>query len=106
MARNISIQSALIGALLARGRWASHYVKDSNAALSDLTEALGQAISGGYRIYEADIRTGIAWVHLAEGDPSGARAEAERVRQMSAEMSYHWGQIEAVAVFDVLDRQG
>jgi hypothetical protein len=63
---------------------------------------LGYTLDGGYRIYEADIRVALAWVHLAAGNPSAARAEAERARQMSAEMVYHWGQVDAAEVLAAL----
>jgi len=55
-------------------------------------------VDGGYRIYEADIRMGLAWAHLAAGDRQAARAEAERAQRMSADMSYHWGQVDAAEV--------
>jgi hypothetical protein len=76
-----------------------------NAAFSDLNEALGYAVDGGYRIYEADIRVGLAWAHQAAGPSTGsgqalrrARQEAERARQMSVAMGYHWGRVDAEEV--------
>jgi len=51
----------LIEALLARGRWAAKYMKDATSTFNDLNEALGYAVDGGYRIYEADIRVALAW---------------------------------------------
>jgi hypothetical protein len=59
-----------------------------------LSEALGYATDGDYRIYEADIRIAFAWVHLAEDEPIAACQEAARARTMSQEMGYHWGQVD------------
>jgi len=61
IARGISARYVLIEALLARGRWAAKYMKDATSAFNDLNEALGYAVEGGYRIYEADIRVALAW---------------------------------------------
>ena len=107
IARNISSRDTLIEALLARGRWAARLaanlpqvgnLREVDQAFSDLNEALGYAVDGGYRIYEADIRVALAWAHLAAGDPAAARAEAERAQRMSADMGYHWGQVDAAEV--------
>ena len=57
--------------------------------VSELNEALGYAVDGGYRLYEVDIRVALAWAHLAAGDRQAARAEAERAQHMSADMGYH-----------------
>ncbi len=78
-------------------------MKDANAAFSDLNEALGYAVQGGYRIYEADIRIALAWAHLTpgpsperRGEIEAARTEAERARAMSEEIGYHWGRVDSV----------
>jgi hypothetical protein len=71
---------------------------DGEASPAPAIGVKGMGVAGGYRIYESDIRIALAWAHLAAGDPSAARAEAERARQMSAEMSYHWGQVDAAKV--------
>jgi len=118
IARGISYRPALMEALLARGCWAARYREltgrgdPSGLAFADLDEALGYAVEGGYRIYEADIRVALAWAHLADLalNPSGARrgtveaarAEAERARQMSADMGYPWGQVDAQEVLEEL----
>ena len=52
-------------------------------------------MDSGYRIYQADIRLALAWAYLAAGDRQAARAEAERAQRMSADMGYHWGQVDA-----------
>jgi len=69
-------------------------------AFSDLNEALGYAVEGEYRIYEADIRVALAWAHLANGGPKKAKAEAERALSMSKEMGYYWGQVDAKEVLE------
>ncbi|NMG21062.1 trypsin-like peptidase domain-containing protein [Brasilonema bromeliae] len=97
IARGISNRDVLIEALLARGRWAARR-SEVEAARSDLDEALSYALSGGYRIYEADIRVALAWAHLAEGNYSVAQVQAEKAQRMSAEMGYHWGQVDAAEV--------
>lgn len=97
VARNISVRPALIEALLARGRWAARR-GEVETALSDLREALDYATEGGYRVYEADIRVGLAWAHLAAGDVPAARTEAECAEHMSADMGYHWGKVDASEV--------
>ncbi len=121
IARSITYRPALSEALLARGRWAARYAGQQNPkglrdpsglgqAFNDLQEALGYAVEGGYRIYEADLRVALAWAHLAaartspEGGKSldAARAEAARAREMSAEMGYHWGVVDAEEVGEYL----
>ncbi len=84
------MQYVLIEALLARGRWAARR-GELGPARSDLAEALDYAEAGGYRIYEVDIRLGLAGAHLAEGNLPAGRAEVERARRMSEEMGYYWG---------------
>jgi tetratricopeptide (TPR) repeat protein len=109
LAQGTSYRPALIEALLARGRWQARHVRAAAAAFSDLNEALEYAVSGGYRIYEADIRIALAWAHLSPG-PSpasgqgeeAARAEATRALQMSTEMGYYWGQVDAEEVLQAL----
>jgi tetratricopeptide (TPR) repeat protein len=65
IAHGISHRQVLIEALLARGRWRAKYHEDLTGlenlsgldqAFNDLNEALGYAVNGEYRIYEADIR--------------------------------------------------
>jgi hypothetical protein len=59
---------------------------------------LGYAVEGGYRIYEADIRVALAWMHRAQGNLGTAQREAERARRMSQAMGYYWGQQDAAEV--------
>ncbi len=118
IARSISYQAVLIEALVARGRWAAQYHADLAGwqsgiaqnlsgldssgllpqAFSDLREALSYAVEGGYRLYEADIRLGLAYAHRAADDPQAARQEAQRARALSQAMGYHWGLVEADAL--------
>jgi len=106
IARGISHRPALIKGLLARGRWSARLLKDAPAALSDLNEALEYAVQGGYRIYEVDIRIGLALSHLADKDKQTARTEVERAGRMSEEMGYYWGKVDAEEVLAVLDKEG
>jgi tetratricopeptide (TPR) repeat protein len=122
IARNISHRPSLIEALLARGRFFARHATDPKgfqnpSGLDDLNEALGYALAGGYRIYEADIRIALAWAHLAAANsprPVGegpgerereletARAEAERARAMSEAMGYYWGKVDAEQVLSAI----
>ena len=125
IARSISLRSVLIEALLARGRFyakvavgATHPARTHTAsgsismqdkttdgidgspllltdAFTDLNEALNYAVEGGYRIYEADIRVALAWAYLANGEKEKAKQSAQRALQMSQEMGYHWGKVDA-----------
>jgi tetratricopeptide (TPR) repeat protein len=112
IARSISYRPALIEALLARGRWAAKYMKDATSAFNDLNEALGYAVEGGYRIYEADIRVALAWANAVDSQQSTvdskqkARAEAERALKMSEEMGYYWGKVDAEEVLKEIRGQG
>jgi hypothetical protein len=98
----------LIEALLARGRWqAKQAVQAGNQdslqqASSDLNEALGSAVKGGYRIYEADIRVALAWAHLANKKPELAQQEASRALTMSEDMGYYWGKLDAEEIIGKL----
>jgi tetratricopeptide (TPR) repeat protein len=97
VARNISRDHALIESLIGQGKFFTK-VGDINAAQLNLIEALEYTTRGGYRIYEADIRVALAWAHLAASAPLSAKAEAERALQMSQEMGYHWGKVDAEEV--------
>ena len=48
------------------------------------------------------IGVALAWTHLAAGEPERARQEAERAQQMSVQMGYHWGQVDAAEVLAAL----
>jgi tetratricopeptide (TPR) repeat protein len=68
-------------------------------ARQHLDEALTYATTSGYRIYEADLRIALAWLHWREGDLVTARREADRAKRASDEMGYFWGQVDSVAFF-------
>jgi tetratricopeptide (TPR) repeat protein len=103
IARSITKRAVLVEALLARGRWYARNMKESAAAFSDLNEALDYAVDGEYRIYEADIRIALSWAYLADGNQSAVRAEADRALNMSEDMGYHWGKVDAKEVLAELD---
>ncbi|TKJ38377.1 serine protease [candidate division LCP-89 bacterium B3_LCP] len=103
IARGITFLPALIEALLARGRWYAKYRSDPQVAFSDLEEALEYALDSGYKIYEADIRIALAWAHYAAGDPTAARAEAERALRESEKMGYHWGKLDSEEILGKLE---
>jgi tetratricopeptide (TPR) repeat protein len=118
IARVISVQFVLIEALLARGRFlvktsevfAKHprnavkgaETSEVSQAFNDLNEALGYCLESGYRIYEADVRVALAWAYLANGEKEKAKASAERALQMSNEMGYHWGKVDAEEVLKAI----
>lgn len=77
-------------------------MKDANVALSDLNEALGYCIESGYRIHEANVRVALGWAYLANGEKDKAKQSAERALQMSNEMGYYWGKVDAEEVLKVI----
>jgi tetratricopeptide (TPR) repeat protein len=121
IARSISRRDVLIEALLARERFLAKYHEDLTGfseasrnkvegqnlsgleqAFSDLNEALGYCLESGYRIYEADVRVALAWAYLANGEKEKAKGSAERALQMSNEMGYHWGKVDAEEVLKAM----
>lgn len=100
IARDFFRRDILIEALSARGRW---YVRcnELDAARYDLIEALNLARTNGYRIYEVDVRVGLAWMYHASGKFEEARREAEQAQQMSKEMGYYWGKVEAQEIVTI-----
>ncbi len=92
IARSISYRPALIEALLARGDpqgFQNLAGLELDTAFDNLNEALGYAIQGGYRIYEADIRAALARAYRIQGDPARAREQGLRARALSEDMGYH-----------------
>lgn len=69
-----------------------------------LDEALTYATTSGYRIYEANLRIALAWLHWREGDLITAQREAERAKRSSEEMGYFWGRVDAAALFAHIDQ--
>jgi len=103
IAQGIAHHPSLIEALLARGRWGARAPQRAsggigtlpNTVFSDLNEALGHAITSGYRIYEADIRVALAWAYFNTGDVARARQEAARAQSISEATGYHWSNLDA-----------
>jgi tetratricopeptide (TPR) repeat protein len=106
IARGISARDVLIEALLARGKWQAKHMKDANATFSDLNEALDYCVESEYRIYEADVRVALGWAFLANGEQEKAKQSAERALQMSSEMGYYWGKVDAEEVLSVIASDG
>ncbi len=94
IAKRLSDRTTYVEALMANGRAAVER-GEHEAARMNLNEALMYASMNGYRLYEADIRVGLARAQLGAGNKAVAAAEAERAHSMSAVMEYHWGQVEA-----------
>jgi DNA-binding NarL/FixJ family response regulator len=90
LARSTSRRDVLIEALLARGRWQA-LQGETEWTFRDLNEALSYAMADGYRIYEIDIRIGLAWANLSAGEVDLAYAEAERALSMCTDTGYYWG---------------
>jgi tetratricopeptide (TPR) repeat protein len=91
----------LIVVLMRRGRWASRFGPRSRA-LPDLLAALELCTAGGIRVYEADVRIGLAWHHLREGDPEHARREVGAALAICEEIGYHWGLLDAREVLNAV----
>jgi tetratricopeptide (TPR) repeat protein len=87
IARRIAHRPTLTQALLARGRAAAQR-HDTDAASSDLAEALDLAQTSDYRLYEADIRLALALLHRSSGNMPAARAEEQYVRHIRAATGY------------------
>jgi NB-ARC domain len=100
IARSTPRFDALIEALSSRGQWAARQ-GDFKTARNDLSEALRCATVNGYRLFEADVRVGLAWFHYGEKNLIAARAEAVQAQEMSQDMGYRWG---AIAAQEVLER--
>jgi tetratricopeptide (TPR) repeat protein len=68
-----------------------------------LDEAMTYTTTGGYRIYEANLRIALAWLHWREGDLVTARREANRAKRASEEMGYFWGRVDSAAFWVHID---
>ncbi len=98
IARGVSARHTLIEVLLAHGKFlakTSSKIDSLNQAFNDLNEALGYCVEGGYRIYEADVRVALGWAYLAQSEKQKAKESAARALQMSEEMGYYWGKLDA-----------
>lgn len=103
VARGISHRPTLIEALKAHG---SSLVQRNkiDEGWNDLSEALGHARKGNYRINEANIQIGFSWLLFKQAEQAGeanslvrdekrtqAQETAKRAFKMSKEMGYYWG---------------
>jgi hypothetical protein len=52
------------------------------------------------------VRVALAWAYLANYEEDKAKQSAERALQMSNEMGYHWGKVDAAEVLSVIARSG
>ena len=68
-----------------------------------LDEAMTYTTTGGYRIYEANLRIALAWLHWREVDLVTARREANRAKRASEEMGYFWGRVDSAAFWVHID---
>lgn len=100
IARSISSLATLIEALIRRGYFLARYARNYEEAFIDLNEALHYSERGRCRWYEADIRIAFAWAHLANHENQKAKESAARALQMSVEMGYHWGKVDAEEVMN------
>jgi tetratricopeptide (TPR) repeat protein len=103
LAQTVFRLDVLIEALISRGYW---FIKQEDIVASgmDLNEALEYTVDNEFRIYEADIRIGLAQVAFAKGDISSARYEAQCAQQTSTEMNYYWGKIESAKFLSDLEK--
>jgi tetratricopeptide (TPR) repeat protein len=92
LARSISRLDVLIQALSAYGRFLARHGEDATGVLN---EALRLARNGGYRLYEVDVRVGLAWASLQTNESAAARREAGQAQRMSTDMGYAWGREDA-----------
>lgn len=99
LARQVAHPPTLIEALLARGRGqvidATEARKPHQAAtpvpaeaLDDLYEALGYSTAGGYRIYEAQIRSALSLALQQMGDASASAEQKRRAHRIAAALGY------------------
>lgn len=100
LARNMAETTVLLEALLARGRWAA--ATGAPDAQADLSEALYYARGGGYQLYEADIRLGLAQLEKNRGDRTRAREHAMTANDLATTTLYHWAKMEAGKLIEAL----
>ena len=103
IARRITHWPALTGMLSARGQWMARVYEDIEVARNDLEEALEYAITGGYRLYEADIYIGFAWASHVDGNVPNARNNAKQAMALSEKIGYSLGLRKANEVMEAID---
>ena len=115
--RRVNRTDILIDVLLARGRWRARAQQEAMGAFADLREALDYAVKKGYRLYEIDLRIGLAWAYLAKAKAANAledraaelryaRAQAAQAEALSAARGYYWGKLDAAEVNIAIDQIG
>jgi tetratricopeptide (TPR) repeat protein len=102
----ISHYPLFINTMLRRGRFYAQKKFDPTIAKSNLEVCLDYSIRYGYRIYEADVRIALAWTYLANNEKEKAKQSAERALQMSNEIGYYWGKVDAEEVLERLKAEG
>ena len=115
IARLSQDRAVLIEALLARGHWRARWALQIEALTSfgnlstlvasahaDLDEGLEYAVDGSYRLYECDIRIGLAWAHYHGGNPSSAQQQVHYAANLAREMNYYWGEMDALEIAALL----
>lgn len=112
--RSITRRDILIDILAFRGRRLAQHGA-IGPAFSDLREALEYAVKSGYRLFEADVRVGLAWAYLAEArNATGhqrmlslkkAMQESALGEEISREAGYHWGVVDTDEITQRIARQ-
>ena len=97
IAQEVGHSPTLLEALAARGLWAAK-CGQTEIALQDLETGLQLACSGDYRIFEVQLRLGLAHLQLALG--KSPEAQARYAQHLSATMGYHWGIVDATAILN------
>jgi tetratricopeptide (TPR) repeat protein len=97
LARRSTLKLALMGTLCARGKFSAR-IGNVLQAQADLDEALDIALDSGCKIAEADIRVGLAWLHISEGRRDRAYVMARRALLMANQMEYGWARDDAMEV--------
>ncbi|MFZ4638902.1 MAG: tetratricopeptide repeat protein [Nodosilinea sp.] len=92
--QNISNQPVLIQILSAIGSWCARWDKVTTAE-DYLNKALRYAVKGGYQLYKVDIYIGLAWMYFISGNTRKSEEKAQSAKQMSEEMGYYWGKLDA-----------
>lgn len=100
IAQSITRRDVLIQALIGQSRLAAR-TGNRDAARAELEQALALARLGGYRLAEIDA---LLWLARAEREtnPHSAWQHAAEAEQLSVEIDYHWGRVDAEATLNGL----
>lgn len=96
IARGITRRDVLVSALSARGLWALRAGRQTEAQ-QFLDQSRNLAELGGYRVAEIDTMIGLAELSIAAGDLARGRELLNEAEQVSLEIGYHWGVVDAQA---------